>query len=181
MLLLSLPLLLGVGCGAAESEDEESDSELYVEALQRPPLVAAEVCAELDDAGLRGDCKTAIAIRLVQAGDRAAAEGLCDGISDPVWQDECWFSVADTAALTGPDAARLCARSRRYEVHCRKHALEREAFAMSLDVGAEAEGIVELGRMVHVLQPRAKQKARRLMDNRLLGKRVSMRWAVVHF
>ena len=113
-MISSLALL--VSCG-----EVPSDRELYSQALLGG-RTNAEACMQIVAEDLRGDCMTVMARSMITGPPGlSAAKDVCEQISHPMWQEECWFELSDK--LRGREALDLCARTGRFEGRCVTHAV----------------------------------------------------------
>ncbi len=103
-----------------------------VQQAHRDPAAAAAACRGLPPKAA-GECLALLAGQ-VAPDDRQTAITLCEGTDDPLWQDECWFLVAEAiAAADGPGAAvETCGRAGRFARNCLGH--------LWLDAAARAHG-----------------------------------------
>jgi hypothetical protein len=89
---------------------------LYSQALQATEgSRAIELCLEIEDPGLSEECISG-SVRL-HPGQAAA----CEGIEDPRWAGECWFSVAESQAPDRWAALDSCAKAGPYLQECLYH------------------------------------------------------------
>lgn len=106
------PALTGaalLGCVGAPTEAER-----YARALKAGDPAA---CRALTDEDLRADCLLAsVEAEGPARPERAAA--ICEELAAGVWQDECWFVLAERARR--PE---LCEKAGRFQDDCRLHAL----------------------------------------------------------
>ncbi len=104
--------------------DTPHPAEVLVQSVQQADLdpgAAARACQGLPPKAA-GECGALLAGQ-VALKDREAAAALCGELEDPLWQDECWFLVAEaTAAAEGPDrAVDACGRAGRFARNCLAH------------------------------------------------------------
>lgn len=111
---------------------EGSADQVPVRPSMMPPGVVGPFAAVL--ASTAGTCQDSIARHaclqeqaLQQAQGSAAqhSAALCKGIDDGIWQEECFFRVAERAILVGDQAFAstmgLCLEAGRFESNCRDH------------------------------------------------------------
>jgi hypothetical protein len=104
-------LVLMIACSGGPS-----DAELYAEALQASSGEASiELCRSIEERSLSEECISG-SVRLYP-GSAAA----CDGIEDPRWAGECWFSVAESQAPDRWTALESCAKAGPYLHECLYH------------------------------------------------------------
>ena len=113
-------LLWGCSQGAdhpQEREDNASGAQFtkVLDQVTDRPHETAALCSVLTDPELHGECVSIGAERLAiqQEGEPAM---LCELIEIQLWQDECFFFVAEKGAEPG-----LCASAGRFETDCFMH------------------------------------------------------------
>ena len=111
-------LILLIGC------DSPHPGEVLVLSAQQAhssPKAAAQACRQLPPKAA-GECEALLAGQ-VALEDLSTATELCEAIEDPLWQDECWFLIAEaTAASKGPAAAvAACGKAGRFDRNCLAH------------------------------------------------------------
>ena len=118
-------LLWGCSQGAdhpQEREDNASGAQFtkVLDQVTDRPHETAALCSVLTDPELHGECVSIGAERLAiqQEGEPAM---LCELIEIQLWQDECFFIVAEKGAEPG-----LCASAGRFETDCFMHTWTRK-------------------------------------------------------
>ena len=106
-------------CTASESRSLADDREAYLRGLHAPLETATTACKDVRDPHLLGDCRTATAVRLMQASRGADALSVCEGLAEGLWRDECFFLTAEAAPLK--EARAICSRAGRLRSHCQGH------------------------------------------------------------
>lgn len=117
-------------------------AQAYVDAALDP--LNPRACRGITDFQLKGECVAMVAAEVAKhTGEVAPAEARCDQLpeGDP-WRSECYFLVADTLALVGEDAKRLCLQSGDFASWCLGHALQREGRPLLDAAAAGTEGQV---------------------------------------
>lgn len=125
-----LPLLSIAGIAGACLPG--SDAERYAAALSeaQDPASAARLCRTIAAEALRGDCLVAVMERWALLDP----EG-CTEIEDPLWRDECRFTLSERlwAAERHAEGLALCQQTR-FARQCGYHLLQREVEAAA-DIG----------------------------------------------
>ena len=135
--------------GLLACETPESDSERYVRILtdtETANAVLLRDCKELVDNTLRGDCSLALALR---GAGTAGASKWCPEVEAGMWRDECWFSVAESAAMRGnmPLAREHCLEAGQFQESCNYHAFQQDvhrAISGAGDLGVMEQTLSEL-------------------------------------
>ncbi len=130
--------VLPSGCGSGAP----GQARRYVDAATSG---GGDACAALADDDLRGECLVFAAAE-VGPSDPAAAEALCTQAPPGVWQDECWFHLADTLSASGDLALSMCNRAGRFRDPCLGHAVSRDSrqILASLPPGQEQQALAAL-------------------------------------
>ncbi len=115
-----MPLAVwGLACG-----DPAAERQRYAALLRdrRPPEEVIADCNALRDDTLAGDCGMAAVMR-ARRGRGAASGELCEEVREGIWNHECWFLAAETAARRGDPktAGAYCGRTGPFMDDCAQH------------------------------------------------------------
>jgi hypothetical protein len=147
--LSKLVLVWLMGCQASldVSTDARIDRDRYLATLRdttQPPSSAMASCHALVDDHLRGDCALAVSRRSMSTDHEAT---WCHQVPSGIWQDECWFQRAESAAMRQDFslAQTLCASSERFSEQCYFHLFQLQVQQSSglVDDLPEAEEFLE--------------------------------------
>lgn len=172
------PLLLLLACAPP------SDRELYLQALDVGGVEAGGLCAQIQDRSLQGECLSHAAATLVKGGHAEEGFRRCREILDPVWQEECWFLVADEAELLGEEARGACRHAGRFRAHCLGHAIGREVRDVETrfgKVGQEAALMQGITEVVARYKPGAPPDQRLTTVHTLMSRIIAAREAELPF
>lgn len=111
---------------------EDSSEQIPVRPSMMPsgivgPFAAVPASTEgtCQDSIARHACLQEQALQQVQERSAQHSAALCRGIDDGIWQEECFFRVAERAILAGDQAFAstmgLCLEAGRFESNCRDH------------------------------------------------------------
>lgn len=165
--------LLLAACGGG------SDRELYERSLHEDPDDAGLTCQGIGDPGLRGECQAQNAARDAAGGHPKRASEACEAIADPLWRDECWFLVSDSAELIGDDAIDTCRRAGRFRGNCLGHAIGREVRGTEIahaKVGGEKALRAAIERVVRRYKPGAPDDQVAVTADTLTARILAARW-----
>jgi len=115
--------LMGCGISPEPPSDVIAEQDRYLAILQdseQPSSSAMASCYSLVDDYLRGDCALAVSRRAMSPGSEVA---WCLKVPAGIWQDECWFQSAESAAMRHNYslAQTLCSSSGRFSRQCEFH------------------------------------------------------------
>jgi hypothetical protein len=110
--------------------------------------VALQTCDAISQGAVGDECRASV-VRAHPELDDAAADAACGGISDPRWEGECWFGLAERRSARDHRHAALeaCGRAGPFYDECLYHLWTAELSAVA-DAAPDAVGAVEPAREI---------------------------------
>lgn len=154
------------------------DNRAYLQAMDLMGQEALQLCEQVSDVELRGECVWFSAKKM--AVNRQDSRAMCNSAPTDTWKQACFFDVIDALGMTGSQADQACAQTGEFQGRCMIHAILREEdqYTRLYPEGKERDMMEAIQQRMQKLgvDDLTEEPIQQILTARVMARRFEVRW-----